>query len=116
MLLIAWCIAAKYCDVDTHLSGVGFISIAAYLLFLLWAAISRPDSSPTNEMTRESDPASFTAVMNNALAIQFIFVPIIKSYQQRASYTTIIALTFIITFVVYLYIDGVGAFGRSSKM
>jgi hypothetical protein len=49
--------------------------------------------------------------MNNALAIQFIFVPIIKSYQQRTNYTTVIALTFLVTLAVYLYIDGVGAFG-----
>jgi hypothetical protein len=56
--------------------------------------------------------AGFTAVMNNALTIQFIFIPILKSYTNRAKYPTIMAMTFIIALVFYFYIDGVGAYGK----
>ena len=50
--------------------------------------------------------------MNNALTIQFIFIPILKSYTNRAKYPTIMAMTFIIALVFYFYIDGVGAYGK----
>lgn len=54
---------------------------------------------------------SFTAVMNNALTIQFIIVPILKSYPDRSRYTWIMAATFAVTMVFYYYIDIVGAYG-----
>jgi hypothetical protein len=50
--------------------------------------------------------------MNNALTIQFIFIPILKSYTDRAKYPTIMAITFIFALVFYFYIDGVGAYGN----
>jgi len=49
--------------------------------------------------------------MNNALTIQFIIVPILKSYPDRAKYTTIMTVTFLITMIFYYYINGVGAYG-----
>lgn len=53
--------------------------------------------------------------MNNALTIQFIFVPIMKSYKQRENYSAIIGATFIITMLFYFYIDGVGAYSKPYK-
>jgi hypothetical protein len=51
--------------------------------------------------------------MNNALTIQFIIVPILKSYPDRSKYTSIMTVTFLITMVFYYYINGVGAYGTN---
>lgn len=49
--------------------------------------------------------------MNNALTIQFIFIPVLKSYTDRAKYSTIITITFLFALIFYLYINAVGAYG-----
>jgi len=42
ILMVGWLLLTKRCDVDTHISGYGFFSIAAYFVFLLWAALTSP--------------------------------------------------------------------------
>jgi hypothetical protein len=115
VVLAVWCILTKIWDMDTHISGYGFFSIVAYFVFLMWVAVSAPASQ--KQIVSDSHSfAGFTAVMNNALTIQFIFIPILKSYTHRAKYPTIMAITFIIALVFYFYIDGVGAYGKRSNM
>ena len=40
VFLALWCFLTKILDIDTHISGYGFFSIAAYFVFLLWVALS----------------------------------------------------------------------------
>jgi hydrogenase-4 membrane subunit HyfE len=42
VVMLGWLLMTKRCDVDTQISGYGFFSIAAYFLFLLWAALTAP--------------------------------------------------------------------------
>lgn len=42
IVLGVWCLLTKIWDIDTHISGYGFFSIAAYFVFLLWVALSAP--------------------------------------------------------------------------
>lgn len=80
----------------------------AYFLFLLWAFLSSPPG-PASLPNVGSDFTSFTAVMSNALVIQFIFVPILKSYRNRDKYQTIMLVAYALTMLFYYYINGVGA-------
>ena len=58
-----------------------------------------------------TETTSFTAIMNNALTIQFIFIPILQSYPTRKHYPSIMFATFLITMCFYYYINGIGALG-----
>jgi hypothetical protein len=112
-LLLVWLVATKCWDIDTHISGYGFFSIVSFFLFLLWATLASPPGSSELPLWG-TDLTSFTAIMNNALTIQFIFVPILKSYPFRERYSCIMLATFLITMVFYYYINAVGALSTSS--
>ena len=47
-LIILWLISTKCWDIDTHVSGYGFFSIAAFFVFLLWAWVSSPSGKDTS--------------------------------------------------------------------
>ena len=53
--------------------------------------------------------------MSNALVIQFIFVPILKSYKEREKYPKIMVMTYFLTMLFYYYINGVGALAVSAR-
>ena len=114
LFVFIWLLATKCYDIDTHVSGYGFLSIAAYFIFLLWAFLSSPGGGNSMQMIG-SDFTSFTAVMSNALVIQFIFVPILKSYPHRNRYSQIMVAAYLLTMVFYYYINGVGAFALINR-
>lgn len=90
--------------------GYGVVSIAGYLLFLIWVISSAPSGNHTVPAVG-SGVASFAAMMGNAFSIQGFFIPVMKCYKNDARHNLILFLAFLIGGIAYYYIAFMGSFG-----
>ena len=105
----------KYFKFGTKMLGYGFVSIASYLVFLIYVLASAPKGS--NEIPVWT--WNFNQILNalaTAFSIQSVFVPIIKKCEEMSKYNMIILLSFLIGGSVYTFIAYAGAFGNISDI
>lgn len=90
--------------------GYGVVSIAGYLIFLMWVMGSRP-SGPKAPPAFGTGIASFASMMGSAFSIQGFFIPVIKSHPNPSNHVLILFLAYIIGSLAYYYTAFMGAYG-----
>lgn len=91
--------------------GYGIVSIAGYLIFLIWVVASTPSGNHSFPAVGTGF-ASFAAMMGNAFSIQGFFIPVMKCYKNEAKHKFILFLAFLIGGIAYYYIAFMGSFGK----
>jgi hypothetical protein len=92
--------------------GYGIISIAGYLIFLVWVVSTRP-SGPNTVPAFGTEIAGFAATMGSAFTIQAYFIPVLKEYPKSSRYVWIIFVSYVFGTLVYYYISFMGSFGKN---
>ena len=103
----------KYFKFGTKMLGYGFVSIASYLVFLIYVVASAPKGQ--NQIPLWT--WNFNEILNalaTAFAVQSVFIPIIKKCEEKNKYNLIILLSFVFGGIVYSFIAFTGAFGTVS--
>lgn len=61
-----------------------------------------------------SGAVTLCASMGQAFSIQTIFIPILKKNKSRAMYINYVGITFVVGYLIYMYIAYMGSFGKKS--
>jgi hypothetical protein len=90
--------------------GYGIVSIAGYLIFLIWVIATAPSGNNTVPAIG-TGAAGFAAMMGNAFSIQGFFIPVVRQFTNKKKHLLILLLAYIIGGLAYYYIAFIGAYG-----
>lgn len=113
LVLLGLVFLLKYTEYGATLMGYGIISIAAYIIFLLWVEITSSNESTTTPFhPTGSTTVRLSAAMGQAFSIQAFFIPIMRKSRNKTNFMLYTILTYLIGGIIYYYIAYIGAYGN----
>lgn len=94
----------------------GIISIACYLIFLVWVVASEDTSNPAEYKAFGSGFVELAAGMGQAFAIQAFFVPVLKKTRNSKGHLKYVVIAYIAGGIAYSFIAFMGSYGTLSKI
>ena len=91
----------------------GIISIATYLIFLVWVVATYEQGYEGSQLKPfGGGAANLAAAMGQAFSIQSFFIPIIKKAPHPQRYTTYVLIAYVVGSLCYEYIGIAGSIGN----
>ena len=93
-----------------NLLGYGVLSIAMYVVFLVWLMATAPSGGNSLKLA-SWDFARLCDTLATAFSLQGIFIPILKKNTKHEQNNLLLLLSYIIGGIVYTYIGFGGGYG-----